>query len=278
MAQALGIAGSQAAGLKAQFGSMCKPFHAGRAAQAGLLAARLARRGFTSHPALLECAQGFGATYGPDFAAAAALPEPPGGFHLYANLFKFHASGYLIHAPIECARLLRAQHGITAEAVAAITLRLDRGADRVCNIPDPTTGRECKFSLKQATAMTLAGIDTASNAAYSLEAARDPELARLRHAISFEFQEGWSATRAEMTLTLADGRWPMADGRRLDAADDAGIPATDLADQAARLRAKFVALVKPVLGAARMAALLARVDDLADLDDVGELMRLAVPA
>ncbi|HEY0420773.1 MAG TPA: MmgE/PrpD family protein [Acetobacteraceae bacterium] len=45
---AMGIAATQAAGLKSMFGNMYKPLHAGRAAQAGLLAARLAARGFTA--------------------------------------------------------------------------------------------------------------------------------------------------------------------------------------------------------------------------------------
>src|SRR5260370_8077118 len=47
-AMAFGIAGTQAAGLKSQFGTMCKPLHAGKAAQNGLLAARLAARGFST--------------------------------------------------------------------------------------------------------------------------------------------------------------------------------------------------------------------------------------
>src|SRR5882757_6226154 len=54
-AQALGIAGTQAAGLKSQFGTMSKPFHAGKASQSGLLAARLAARGFSSRTDLVEC-------------------------------------------------------------------------------------------------------------------------------------------------------------------------------------------------------------------------------
>src|SRR5215472_11430432 len=60
---ALGIAGTQAAGLKSQFGTMCKPFHAGKAAQNGLLAARLAARGFSSRTDILECVQGFALTH-----------------------------------------------------------------------------------------------------------------------------------------------------------------------------------------------------------------------
>ena len=79
-AVALGIAGTQAAGLKSQFGTMCKPFHAGKAAQNGLLAARLAARGFSSRPDILECVQGFAMTHGADFAPEAALATPKPAF------------------------------------------------------------------------------------------------------------------------------------------------------------------------------------------------------
>src|SRR6266566_2812163 len=102
-AQAIGIAGTQAAGLKSQFGTMCKPFHAGKASQNGLLAARLAARGFSSRPDLVECEQGFALTHGPDFRPEAALTAPPNGFYIFANLFKYHAACYLTHGPIECA-------------------------------------------------------------------------------------------------------------------------------------------------------------------------------
>src|SRR5712672_726734 len=121
-ATALGIAGTQAAGLKSQFGTMCKPFHAGKAAQNGLLAARLAARGFSSRADIVECVQGFALTHGPDFSPEAALAEPEAGLHLFANLFKYHAACYLTHAPIECARRLCEQHRLTPEAVVGITL------------------------------------------------------------------------------------------------------------------------------------------------------------
>ena len=62
MAIALGLAGTQAAGLKSMFGTMAKPFHAGRAAANGVLAARLVARGFTANPGVLAVAQGFVAT------------------------------------------------------------------------------------------------------------------------------------------------------------------------------------------------------------------------
>src|SRR5438552_5028556 len=170
-AQALGIAGTQAAGLKSQFGTMCKPFHAGKASQNGLLAARLAARGFSSRPDLVECEQGFALTHGPDFRPEAALAEPPNGFYIFANLFKYHAACYLTHGPIECARAVREQQRSAPEAIARITLRLDKSCERVCNIQTPSDGLEAKFSLRQTVAMAVSGVDTASLAAYSAASA-----------------------------------------------------------------------------------------------------------
>src|SRR5579859_1636831 len=64
MTIALGLAGTQAAGLKSMFGTMAKPFHAGRAAANGVLAARLAKGGFTAAEDVLDVDQGFIDTHG----------------------------------------------------------------------------------------------------------------------------------------------------------------------------------------------------------------------
>src|SRR6266478_2320864 len=225
-ARALGIAGTQAAGLKSQFGTMCKPFHAGKASQSGLLAARLAARGFSSRPDLVECVQGFALTHGPDFSPEAALATPEAGLHLFANLFKYHAACYLTHAPIECARRLRDEHRLTPEAVVGITLRLDASCERVCNIRAPVDGLQSKFSLRQTVAMALAGVDTASLGAYSAENALDPGLVELRERIGFDWQNNWPQTLSELELGFADGR-------HVSARHDAGIPAPDVAEQGA---------------------------------------------
>src|SRR4029078_11422689 len=87
MAVALGLAGTQAAGLKSMFGTMAKPFHAGRAAANGVLAARLAARGFTANAGGLEDAQGFVATQG-DADPAAEKPLPRPGSLVVGTLFK----------------------------------------------------------------------------------------------------------------------------------------------------------------------------------------------
>jgi 2-methylcitrate dehydratase PrpD len=265
-AHALGIAATQAAGLKAMFATMCKPLHAGRAAYNGLLAARLAARGFTSRPDVLECAQGFARTHSPDFDPEAALAEPAGGWHLRNNLFKYHAACYFTHAAIEAARRLRLDHALTADRIDAITLRVAESCDRVCNIATPRTALEAKFSLRLTAAMAVAGLDTGRLDTFSEAACDDPILVRLRERVGIEFQPDWPATRAEVVLHLPDGTIYAA-------THDSGVPAADIAEQGRRLELKFAGLVKPVLGRRKTTTLgqaVAELDALRSLAPIAE--------
>jgi 2-methylcitrate dehydratase PrpD len=254
---ALGIAATQAAGLKAMFGTMCKPLHAGLAARAGYTAARLAAKGFTSRGDALECPQGFAATHSDDLDVAAALGTPPGGFHIRNNLFKYHAACYVTHAPIECARLL-ASGGLRPENVRKATLRIAHEADKICNIQKPQTGLEAKFSLKLMVAFALAGVDTAALESYSAGNAADARLARLRDKVEIEFQERESHTFAELEVELSDGR-------RLRAQHDSGVPESDVRRQGEKLAAKFRALVSADKGEALLSQL-SKLEELPDID------------
>jgi 2-methylcitrate dehydratase PrpD len=263
---ALGIAGTQAAGLKSMFGTMCKPLHAGKAAYHGLFAARLASRGFTARTDVVECAQGFARTHSPDFHPDDALAEPPGGFHILSNLFKYHAACYMTHAPIEAARKLREQHGVTPDSIARIRLSLDESCDRICNIPAPRTGLEAKFSLRLTTAMALAGVDTGGLASYSEVTASDPTLIALRDKVEFDFAASRSNTLAELELELNDGR-------RLTASHDSGVPASDIAEQGRRLEEKFTSLAEPILGTAKTRDVIGEVSRFDALSDVRGIIR-----
>jgi 2-methylcitrate dehydratase PrpD len=267
---ALGIAGTQAAGLKSMFGTMCKPLHAGKAAYHGLLAARLAKRGFTSRGDVVECAQGFARTHSPDYHPDKALTTPHGGFHIRNNLFKYHAACYMTHAPIEAARMLRKQHALTPDRIARIHLSLDETCDRICNIPAPRTGLEAKFSLRLTTAMALAGVDTGGLASYSGETAVDPTLIALRDKVEFDFRAGRSSTVAELELELTDGR-------RVTARYDSGVPAADIDEQGRRLAEKFTSLAEPVLGAGKARDLLGEIDRLEALPDLRGMLGLCAP-
>ena len=240
-ARALGIAGTQAAGLKSQFGTMCKPLHAGKASYNGLLAAKLAARGFSSRTDIIECSQGFARTHSPDFNPQRALETPPGGWYVCNNLFKYHASCYMTHAAIDASRSLRETHGFHPEDIEAIDVRIEEACDRICNLPAPVTGLEAKFSLRLTTAMGLAGVDTSRLASYSEDVAADPVLVALRDKVSLDLRSGISNTFSEVSLKLRDGR-------TLSAHHDSGVPASDPVNQGARLEAKFIALVDPVLG------------------------------
>ena len=270
-AAALGIAGTQAAGLKSMFGTMCKPLHVGKAAQNGLISASLAARGFTSQRAVLECTQGFAATQSRDFRPEAALANPHRGWHLRDNLFKYHASCYLTHAPIECAHDIRRRHGIEPSAIRKVVVRIDDSAAKVCHIEAPKTGLEAKFSLRLTTALALAGLDTARLDTYSDTNATDPKLTTLRDKVTVDFQRGWPDARSEIHVELADGR-------RLEARHNGGTPLGDLDAQRRRLEAKFMSLASPMLGNAQAERILATVSALERLASIGELSRMCVPS
>jgi 2-methylcitrate dehydratase PrpD len=266
-ATALGIAGTQAAGLKSMFGTMCKPLHAGKASYHGMMAAKLAARGFTSRTDVIECGQGFARTHSPDFNPEKAFDTPPNGWWIANNLFKYHASCYMTHAAIESARKLREQLGFAPDQVDRIDVRLEESCDRICNIPEPKTGLEAKFSLRLTTAMGLAGLDTSRLSTYSAEVAADPVLIGLRDKVSFDFRTGIPNTFTEIELSLRDGS-------KLTARHDSGVPDADVAHQGTRLESKFAALVDPVLGTEKAARLIADIGRLDSLPDMSGLLRI----
>jgi 2-methylcitrate dehydratase PrpD len=266
LAVAFGIAATQAAGLKSNFGTMCKPLHAGTASEHGLRAARLAAKGFTARGDSLECDQGFASSQSDHLEIDSALAEPPSGWHLRNNLFKYHASCYLTHSPIECGKEIRLKSNFPPERVKKITLKIESGADKVCNIANPTTGLEAKFSLRQTLAMALTGVDTASIESYNEAITQEPRIKALRDKMAIEFQSGWTKSLAEVSIQLDDGT-------TLEATHDSGIPWADVAKQRRALETKFDSLVTPVLGAAGARRLHDAIERIDSLSDVGELAR-----
>ena len=250
-AHALGLAATQAAGLKCMFGTMAKPLHAGKAAMNGLMAAQLAARGFTANPAAIECAQGFARTLAPVSRPLAPL-DTQAGFAVEATLFKYHAACYLTHSAIEAIRLLRAQHGLTLDAMEAMTVTVAINHRGVCDIAEPDTGLALKFSLQQLATLALDGAATASLDLYTDATARDPRYAQARRRVQLVFVDAEDRNTAQVELLTRDGR-------RLHQSANVAVPATDLPAQWERLLAKAGAIATPVLGAARFAQMTAAV-------------------
>lgn len=264
-AMALGIAATQAAGLKSMFGTMCKPLHAGKAALNGLMAARWASRGFTSRNDALECAQGFGLTQSTDFKALPIRPDPAAPYAVEENLFKYHAACYLIHSSVEAVRVLRDKHGVAAADVAAVTTHVDSQHRQVCDIPEPTTGLEVKFSIRHCIAMALNGMDTGDGANFTDEIANREDLVDLRRKVDLKDMAHDNRYAAEVAVTLKNGT-------NLSESFDVGAPAADLDAQEARLTAKFLALAEPVIGAVRTEQTVQLVRELDTADGVEALM------
>jgi 2-methylcitrate dehydratase PrpD len=266
---ALGLAGTQSAGLKSGIGTMAKPFHAGRAASAGLLSALLARGGFTAQPAILEAPQGFLATHAGTAASREALREHDGRFLIRETLFKYHAACYLTHAAIEAAGEIRDRHRLDPEKIGAVEVRVASPLLDVCNIEEPRTGLEGKFSLRATTALALLGEDTADLATYSEAKMAEPRLVALRDRVRVIPTEGIGVMQARVRVEQS--------GQHGEAEADAGVPAADLDAQGARLKRKFLALAAPVLGAGRAAELCDAAASAEQLDSSAELLRLARP-
>ena len=267
-AVALGIAGTQAGGMKAQFGTMCKPLHAGKAAENGVTGAQLAARGFTGCAALLEAPQGFGVATSPSVDAQAALATPAGGSHLHNNLFKYHAACYGTHAAIDAVRALCVAHGVAPNDIEGIELDVEPGAQRMCDILRPTTGLQAKFSLRLNAALAVFGEDTAALVTYSDATARRADLLALRDRVQVRFMpEDWPRMAAAVRIATRDGRV-------LQAWHDSSLPDPDLAHQRERLVAKFMALAVPVVGRPRALEIERAIGALEHMKDIGELMSL----
>ncbi len=267
-AHALGIAAAQAAGLKSMFGTMCKPLHAGKAAANGLLAASLAARGFTSNPEALEAAQGFAATQTTTFNPDRCLAGPAGSFAIRSVLFKYHAACFGTHSTIEGILRMKEEQQLTGESVRAIQLRVPPGALSMCNIAEPRTALEGKFSLRFTAALAL-GFGHASETAFTDARVNDPELVRLRNRVTV-VGDGSAADGTDVSVELLDGRV-------LHEVVNVNEPATDLERQWQRLATKFRGLATPIIGSDRAEELITTVAHLDDIADIGAVARLCTP-
>ncbi len=260
-ARAFGIAGTQAAGLKSMFGTMCKPLHAGKAARNGLMAATLAERGFTSRDDVLDCVQGFTDTQTETFRPEALLDEPD-RFHILDALFKYHPACYGTHATIEACIGLAENPAFDAGNVERVEVKVPMNALRMCNIPTPTTGLEAKFSLAYNVGLGLTKKATGALDIYFDENLGRPDVYAIGETVSVEGSDDMQAFTANVVVHLGNGV-------ALRGAADVGVPANDMDRQWEKLQGKFRALAAPLLGDGVAEALVRAVDALDDTGDVG---------
>jgi len=228
MRHALGLCASMASGIKAQFGTMAKPLNAGLAARTGVEAALWAQAGMTAAEDGLEGPLGFGETH---HGEGAEVKPPRKEWQISEISHKFHACCHGLHAMLEAL----ADVGLEADRIAAVKIRTHPRWMSVCNIAEPKTGLEVKFSYRHTAAMTLLGHSTGAIANFSDAVARDKDIIALRDKIEVVEDETLSETQSQVTLTLTSG-----EVRRL--CHDLMTPIT-LEARSVKLRSKVQALL-----------------------------------
>ena len=155
--RALAVAASQSAGLRENFGSMTKPFHAGRAAESGIVAADFAALGWTAAERILEAPRGFFQAHGGgyDLDAIQGRLGDPWTFVSPGVSIKPHPSGSLTHPGMtEMARLIR-EHGIAADQVESVAVGTNHNMPNALIHHKPTNELQAKFSMEFCMAVLL---------------------------------------------------------------------------------------------------------------------------
>ena len=275
-AHALAIAASMASGIKANFGTDCKPLHVGHAARCGVEAALLAAAGFTGNPRALEHGDGFGATYG--------AGEPPAWDRATAHLGAPHdlvdpgigvkrfPACASTHQALDATLDLAETYAIDPAAVEAVECGVYYLAPHQLIYDRAETGLQGKFSMPYC--VTVALLDrTVGLAQFADERVRRADVQALMPKVRM-FVHPDQTTRdclpkrfSEVTITLRDGRRLQ---RRVFQAK--GQPQNPLSD--ADLEAKFRDCAARAIPAERAEVVLKAVRTLEAVPDVSSLARL----
>ncbi|KRC36076.1 MmgE/PrpD family protein [Acidovorax sp. Root219] len=256
-AHALATAATFAAGLQQAFrmDSMSKPLHAGRAAEAGLLAAQLASRGLTGSLDVLDGETGLGQAMsnGPDWSQVGATLGQD--FHITRLTFKNHIGCGHTFAAIDGALELRQRHQLQADQIKSVRVATYRPALDIACYTHPTTANEARFSLSYVVATALSH-GSVRLAAYDPNRLDDPATRALMERITVEVDPMLDAAFPGQRSARIDIE--TVDGRQLShfQPNRKGDPEQALTD--AELDGKFLELAEPVIGQARSQSLLAR--------------------
>jgi 2-methylcitrate dehydratase PrpD len=261
LAHALATAATFAAGLQQAFrmDSMSKPLHAGRAAEAGLLAAMLAARGVTGSLDVLDGESGFGRAMstGPDWSHVGDTLGQD--FHITRLTFKNHIGCGHTFPAIDGALVLRAGHALKPEEIERVHVATYKPALDIACYSQPANANEARFSLPFVVATALVH-GSVRLAAYEADRLADPQVRALMPRIVATVDPGIDAGFPGRRSALVE--IVLKDGRKLRhvQADRKGDPEDPLAD--GELQDKLLELATPVIGEPAVRALLGRIASL----------------
>jgi len=268
MANALGIAGSLCGGLmefaRSGSGAMVKRLHIGRACEAGVLAAGLARDGFTGPLSVLEGEAGFLRVFCSDYDLGALTRDLGRKFATLNVCTKRYACHITAQKAVQAVQELAAEHGIGGNDVKAITVVGEKRMAEVNNIPEPTDVMMSQYSTPFCVALALYR-DPRDPASFAESALNDPAIRSLCRRVTVrpaEGPHGHGDVPTTVTILTNDGRELT---RRVEAFR--GAPARPF--ERADMREKFLMLTRSEPDAERTFERLQRLEDEPSLDWLG---------
>ncbi len=212
MLRALSIAGSQSAGLRENFGTMTKPFHAGRSSESGIVAAEFAQIGWTAAPTILEAPRGFFSAAGGGFDPKAidGVLGKPWTFASPGVSIKPHPSGSLTHPGMtEMLRLIK-EHGIKADQVVSVKVGTNHNMPNALIHHRPTNELQAKFSMEFCMAILLLE-GRAGLSEFTDEVVMRPDVQAMIKKVDFGVDPeaeaaGFHKMTTIITITLTDGK------------------------------------------------------------------------
>lgn len=269
MVWALGIAGTQSSGFREMFGTMCKPFHPGRAAQNGMMAAFLAKENFTSSNQVLEAKRGFANVMSTARNYDEITKNLGKTFEVALNTYKPFACGIVIHPSIDGGVQLKKELNLTGDEIEKVELRVAPLVLELTGKKTPQTGLESKFSVYHSLAVAIIK-GAAGEHEYSDECVRDPKVIALRDKVNATIDKSMRDDEAYVAVTLKDGR--TVEKHVPHAIGSLERPLSD-----ADLEAKFKGLSEVILGQKKTAELLGLAWSVGKLKDASEICRAALP-
>jgi 2-methylcitrate dehydratase PrpD len=270
MIWAIGLAGTQAAGVREQFGSMGKALHPGRAAQNGYAAALLAQKGFTSGAHGIEGPRGWASVTSAEHDLSKVTDGLGASWELHVNTYKPFPCGIVNHPAIDACIQLHDEHGVAPGDVAALRLHVAPLVIDLCGKTDIHVGLEGKFSVVHGAAVGLVR-GRAGLREYTDEAVDDPDVKAVRERATREADDPTvTEDGVHVELELTDGR--LLEKRLTASLGNLQRPLTD-EQLSAKFRDQATLAISPEQ-AEQALELSWRVDA---LDDVAELVDATVP-
>ena len=217
----LAISASQAGGLRENFGTMTKPFHAGRAAEAGIIAADLAAAGWTAADGILESPRGFFQAHGGGFALD-ALSGRLGNPWTFADpgiSIKPHPSGSLTHPGMTRMTELILEHDIHADDVEQVKVGTNHNMPNALIHHRPTDELQAKFSMEFCMAILLLR-RRGGLVEFTDEVINSPEVQAMIRRVEFGVHPEAEAAGYDKMTTIIDIR--LKDGRTISGQADFG--------------------------------------------------------